>query len=408
MMKKILMASYGGGHVNLMIPLYKKLRKKYEITYLGLSIATNVLDREGIPYTNYSTYSDLIMDAAAEKFGEELAKRWHVHGKVDLRESVCYLGSCMRDLVNDYGEEKAWLKLESMGRKAFNPIYTARKIIEYVNPELIVTTNSPRTERALTIVGKRMGITTVNIHDHLGFDERHHLSADYVAVMCEITKNNLVRKGHDFARIHITGQPVFDNIIEQMNKFNREELCKKNDLDPIKKYILLGSSRLFTEEIVESIIVTIEKFKPEYEMIIKPHPGENTALYNRLKVNYPNVHLYTDVDIRQLIFISELIIASGESTITLEAVLMKCPVVQLNLSVIANLVPLFQYGVSLEVTKINQLQKIINTALNDKNFRKTFLHCRESTFSTLLAGKSTENVCKLIHKATGNNNKGAK
>ena len=56
MMKKILMASYGGGHVNLMIPLYQKLRTKFEITYLGLSIAANVLDREGIPYTYYSTY----------------------------------------------------------------------------------------------------------------------------------------------------------------------------------------------------------------------------------------------------------------------------------------------------------------------------------------------------------------
>ena len=73
------------------------------------------------------------MNDDAEKFGEELAKKWHVHGKVDLQESVCYLGSCMRDLVKDYGEEKAWLKLESIGRKAFNPIYTARKIIEYVH-----------------------------------------------------------------------------------------------------------------------------------------------------------------------------------------------------------------------------------------------------------------------------------
>lgn len=379
----------------MLVPVYQELKEEFDITFLGLSIAGQVLKRMGIPYKSFSDYENIIFDHRASLYGQELADLWHVDGKVPRRESEIYLGCCMRDLVYEHGEKNARAMIVESGRQIFVPMVTAQKIIEQETPDLILTTNSPRTELALTLAGKKLGISTVNIHDHLAFEPRHMLTADQILVMCEITKENLVKTGHDPQKIFITGQPAFDAILSELETYDRRTICAKLGLKPEKKYILLGSQKQFKTEMLICIIRSIENSFPEFQLIIKPHPGEDYSKYEKLKRHYPNFYLLTDIPIRELIYISEVMIALW-STVALEAVLMGKPLIQFNLPELSNLVPLFQFGVAIESKSLNDLSKHLKTVLFDLGFRVKANKNKEKIFSCLLSGRSTESVANHI------------
>lgn len=394
---KILMAAYGGGHVNLMIPVYRRLATEFDVTFLGLSIAGRVLSENRIAHTSYASYRDVIVDDDARRYGRELADRWHVDGKVPRVESEAYLGACMRDLVRDLGPDEAYRRLEELGRKAFLPLHTARQILARERPQVIVTTNSPRTERALTLAGNQMGITTVNIHDHLGFEKRHTLTADYVAVMCDITRDNLMRTGHDPDRIFITGQPAFDAILDELATFDRSDLCRRHGLDPAGRYLLFAGQKHFTEAMLRGVFEAVAPVEG-HRLLVKPHPGEDYRLYRSLLQGYAEVQLITDVNIRELIFLSEAVIALW-STVALEAVLMGKPLVQLNYPELPNIVPLFQYGVALEAGSPAAVGRLLEGALGNEGVRGELLQQRRRVFGGLLTGRSTDNLCALIRRA---------
>lgn len=394
------MAAYGGGHVNLIMPVYRNLVQDYDITFLGLSIATGVLKAEGIPHKRYSDYEHLILDDEARRYGRELADRWHVAGKVPRAESEAYLGASMRDLVREHGKEKACRLLDTDGRKAFLPVHTVRQIIEFEQPDVIVTTNSPRTERALTLAGRTMGIPTINIHDHLGFEKRHKLEADVVAVMCAITRDNLILAGHDPARLVITGQPAFDPIVRELKEFNREILCRRHGLDPAAHYVLLGTQKQFNEQMLVDIIEQARGL-PHHCFLIKPHPGEDHAMYLAIKKRFPRVILFTDVPIRELIFLSEVTIALW-STVALESVLMGRPTIQLNYPELPNIIPLFPFQVALEARSAKEVGKQLTRALESAALRAELYAQGRTVFAELLSGSSTEAFCRLIRKVLEN------
>ena len=59
--KKIVFVTYGGGHVNMLIPVIKKLQKQsnLELVVLGLTTAGLVLKNNNIPYIGFK---DLLND----------------------------------------------------------------------------------------------------------------------------------------------------------------------------------------------------------------------------------------------------------------------------------------------------------------------------------------------------------
>ena len=143
MRKKVFFVTYGAGHVNLLIPVIKQTIStgKFDVEVMGLSIAMETLKRENIPFKGIVDFQDLIMDEQAWRYGKLLADRWHVDGKgISRLDSEVYLGSSMRDLVNEVGEEDAWSKIESGGRRSFYPVASMRRIIDHVKPDFIVTT----------------------------------------------------------------------------------------------------------------------------------------------------------------------------------------------------------------------------------------------------------------------------
>lgn len=403
-MKKIFFVVYGGGHVNLAIPLIKELRKDdfCETSVLGLSIAMKLLKQEKIPCKSIADFESIIMDDLAWRLGKELADKWHVDGKgINRRESEIYMGCSMRDIVMEVGEEEAFHKINEKGRNAFYPVNTMQKIVDYVKPDLIVTTNVPRMERAAVKAGLNMGIPTIAIHDYLGFERRHRLEADKIAVMCDITKENLVKTGHDPGKIVVTGQPVFDQIPGEMSTFSDDNLLEKWELPENKRFILLGTQTNSTSQKMVEVSMNAVSQLDGYELIIKPHPGEDIKKHEKWIAEKKGVHLKPDTPIRELIFISDLTITIF-STIGFESVLMDKPLIQFNLTGKPNPIPLFQYGVSLNIETGNELLPAINKCLEDTKYKKSFESCRDMYFGDIIHGEGTKNITALIKRVLSN------
>ena len=283
-MSRVMVVTYGGGHVNVLLPIIKRLTARGDdVLVLGLTVAGKVLNKHNIPFKTYTDFFDTKLDADALKFGKELAKDVFVDGKgISLRDTEIYLGIGMRDLIVTHGEERAKELYAKHGRKMFLQTHTLGRIIDNEKPDMIITTNVPRSERAATIAGNERGIPTLNISDYFEFEDRFPLEGNRIAVMSEITKQNLVKRGVAEERIVITGQPAFDNIAEQAREIKRSDVLKMHNLDESKKWIVLGTQPLdTTPQIIRSVLRAAKELE-DANVVIKPHPGENPQLHEDL------------------------------------------------------------------------------------------------------------------------------
>ena len=405
MKKKLFLISYGAGHVSMIAQLYDQFSKdnKVKLTVLALSIAKNLLNRLDIPHKTLVNYSQLIMDSDAYRYGKKLADRWHVDSTgITYNESVVYLGASMRDLVNERGESVAFNLIEKKGRQIFLPIWTMQQVIEFEKPDLILTTNAPRMERASTIVGNRKDIPTINLHDDLGFMVRDYiLSGDRISVMSHITKENLIKQGHDASKIVINGHPAFDVIPNELKKFNSLQIRRRYSLSENQPCLLLGTSmageRGKIMNITPLVCDAIQKLKINYQLIIKPHPGEDVDAYKHFADSHPICpKVISEVNIRELLYISELLI-TFESTIMIESVLMSKPMISVNLSGKPNPLPFIEWGLGVEVFTLEQLMDAIEHVLNNFEFKKKYNNARLSYFGNSVDGKACSRVANLAY-----------
>lgn len=407
-MKKALLVCYGAGHVNIMAPVLRLLLKegRVEPVALALSVAKTTFQERSLPYKTVVDYAALVMDADAERYGNQLADRWHTESSgLTREESVVYLGSSMRDLVRDSGEAEAWRRLEAEGRQCFLPLQTLERIIRAEKPDVIATTNSPRMERAATLVGNRLGIPTLNVHDDLGFYPRdYRLTGEKIAVMSDITKENLVAQGHDGSKILVTGHPAFDRIPEEIRSFRRPELIRKLGLPGQGPYLLLGTSQAGRRgEIMDMCPLTAEAVAAlgNYQLIVKPHPGEDAEAYRAYARGQDGrVTVVSGVSIREVLAVSELLITFA-STIMIESLLMGKPVISLNLTGYSDPLPFVRWGLGVEARNAQELREAIRTETVDPKFRRQFAECHGRHFANLVDGKATQRITALIHRMAG-------
>ncbi|MBI2252704.1 MAG: hypothetical protein HYU63_08225 [Armatimonadetes bacterium] len=84
------------------------------------------------------------------------------------------------------------------------------------------------------------------------------------------------------------------------------------------------------------------------------------------------------------------------STVGLETVLMKKPLITINLTGQDNPIPLYKYGVALEITKEENILKGVENILNSKNLRSEMEKNSREYFGNILTGKAAYNIVQLI------------
>ncbi|MTC22289.1 MULTISPECIES: hypothetical protein [unclassified Providencia] len=220
-MKKILLVCYGGGHVRIMAPLYNYLiENEYSVTFLALTSAATYLEQKNIPHVGFKDFSFLFAKEVST-YGEMLCDP---NPSISIEESIYYLGASFYDLIDEVKDiNKAHSLYQEHGRRIFNPVNSLKKIINYISPDLVITTNSPRAEKAALIAAKNASIPTIFINDNIWVIGSDNTSgalytanqniADYICVPLLESKNYLEKyRKSTYSKIIVTGSPVFDKL----------------------------------------------------------------------------------------------------------------------------------------------------------------------------------------------------
>lgn len=347
--KKVLLIAYGGGHINLLIPIYYELESRgYTPIVIGLTTACEALDREGIEFLSYRSFLDE-QDNEALLLGREIASGMSLNQKVPYEETVAYMGVCYRELIEDHGLEGAHSLYEHEGRQSFMPTRYMRRILDSVNPDFVVTTTSPRSEEAMVYAASEMGVPCYCVVD-FGYDlyvtERLGRKGygNKIFVPFEVVKERLEERGRSPEEIEVVGNPVFDflgkfSVEENKRAFRREKSWGD-------KYVILWAKSVFDQvKQIESDVekALIEKFSndKEVKLVFRPHPND-TRDYSGLD---EKIHLSTTEEpVRSVIAASDVVVTVN-STVGLEANLMGKPVVQVDMLEYSAKVPFDELGI---------------------------------------------------------------
>ena len=215
---KVLFVCYGGGHVEMCLPVMRALRELVpgcEARILALTTAAGVARRAGeapLGFLDFCTGAD---GERALRYGEQLVGGQQ-HPDVSREESLAYLGLNFLEWVQALGEDAAWQRWRDTGRQGFRPLNLMRRILAELAPDVVVATNSPRSEQAAIEAAHALGIPTLSMVDLFALPgdpyRARSVNADRIAVLSEATAGNLVQAGVPRERIVVTGNPAFDGL----------------------------------------------------------------------------------------------------------------------------------------------------------------------------------------------------
>ena len=370
MKSKLLFVTYGGSHAQILRPVVELLSKKknLDIFVLALTKASTVfddLDVKVLGYKDFFTSSDVI------NFGKKLIK--DLSEVTDYEESICYMGQNFKELSDSIGEDKAWKKYRKDGRQIFFPKTALLEILDSIRPDLVVTTNSPRSEMAAVIAAKDMNIKSIAIIDMFGvrclpwFKEPDFASK--ICVLSEDVKQFLIRSGINSNKLVVTGNPMFDSLVMNYQ-------TKKKEIDGFRMNrpsTVLWASQAEPEQggdfgkpgnpelplKIESKLIDIFRNNSDWKLIIRNHPSESPR-------NYPEFIEYSDQSesIEDLLKRVDVVVTLT-STVGFQGILYGTKLITLDISVYTETMPYSEVGLSYGIDDINDLERALNDTFKD-------------------------------------------
>ena len=287
----ILFVSYGGGHIEMCLPVMRALRKikpDFTLDIIALTTAYKVAQIAGESALGYLNFVDQVNFEQAKRYGELIIDGVQ-HPTVCSNESIAYLGINFLEWVNDEGFDNAFERWKKVGRGGFFPLSFFKKILIEMRPDVVVTTNSPRSEHAAIEAAVTLGIPTVTMVDLFALKNdpfiRRSIYADRITVLTQSTKSNLVHSGVDSDRIVVTGNPAFD-ALTSFEAFEEAERWKQRK-GWVGKHIVMWAGHKELEDLngidftdtsfgqeVQNQLVNWVKSRSDICLIIRYHPNE--------------------------------------------------------------------------------------------------------------------------------------
>lgn len=370
----ILFASYGGGHVTMLEPVARKFCDTHSVGYLALTTAQPYLDARRLKYFGYSDLEDA-HDPFVISWGAKLSGPFGPNSPVSVQETIAYHGLNFRDLVTEHGESKAISLFEERGRQAFLPVQTMKRLLKRVMPKIVVSTNSPRSERALFLAARDLGIPAVCVVDTFGLHEVHWIKepcyAARICVLNEQVRSFFIDQGCDPSAVVVTGNPAFDGInTEQMRSKGRQWRADRG-ISPLEKVILWASNtepekHPFTGDIgdptlplrIEQELRQIISERNNCHLVVRYHPSERTEFIPARRVLFSP----RDECLHQLLHAVDVVVVIA-STVCLEASIAGVPVVTVDMSVFTADAPYSAFGMSTGVNNVADLTCAIESAI---------------------------------------------
>jgi len=337
---KVLFVSYGGGHINIINEVIKEIIKYKNIDFKVLALTT-AYDKSVSLFSNkyikkISDYKDLFKKDIEKinYYGSLILEdNYNASSGISKEDTLIYLGLSMFDLVQTYGEKKAFDLYNIKKRQAFIPIRTMKKILEHEGISLVVTTTSPRFEEASLIAANELGMETIQILDLFG--ELYPLpKANHIVCMNSYISESLKRQGLIKNKYYYFGQPAIEKTVK--NILSIDKVIIKNKLGLNNNKVLLYATQkpnIYNEdfsyydfagyETINDNIFSIFEFlyeKYNINILVRLHPNENFNDYKKWFDKYNFVqYINNKYNLEESLAICDVLLNQA-STVSVEAI----------------------------------------------------------------------------------------
>lgn len=218
--RRALFITYGASHIAKIAPVVRALQQEgVECLVLALTIGYKRALALGLNPLGYKDFMHLVEDPDdALMLGQNLLEG-NTHPDVETYETLCYLGVNYQEWVDVLGAEGAAAQYAEKGRLAFMPLGFMRKVVQWLQPGVVVATSTPRSEEAGVRVASLLGIPTLTMVDlfaPLNSDPFlvRAIHADRITVVSDQVRDNFVEFGLSSEQIVVTGSPDFDALYD--------------------------------------------------------------------------------------------------------------------------------------------------------------------------------------------------
>lgn len=342
---KALFVTYGGGHVSMVLPVISALeRSRPEVDCVLLALTTGHLKAQAIrPTLGYCDFYHLVDASAAKIWGEKLARE-NVSPDVPHEETVAYLGINYLDLVATHGEAGAAALYRDKGRYGFWPLRFMRRLLGEVAPDVVVATNSPRSEQAALEAARAMGIPSVGMVDLFGLSADPFVTRatkpDWTCVISEIVKQRLVAQGFDDKHVVATGNPAFDGLSSSENTRLAVEFVERQGWRGLSPILWAGHKEAADVGVtptqtghefaigVETALREFVRHRSDTALVVRYHPSEWHTFARLAPQDRVHFSVPLEEPIHPLILAAKAVVVQN-STVGLEAAVAGVPVVSL-------------------------------------------------------------------------------
>ncbi len=369
---RVLFVTYGGGHVSMVLPVMHAMARQgvAQGLVLALTSAANATRAAGVPTWQFKDFLD-DGDAQALVWGDELASTLDPGGQVDPQETRAYLGLSFQDLVRAHGLARARAMYAQYGRHCFLPVPTLRRILQKIQPNAVVITNSPRAERAAGMAARALGIPALCINSMFAIDEIAWLGQpDFCDVLCVLSdgvRERFIAAGRLPEQVVVTGNPAFDALAQEPLKAAGAAL--RRQLPASARQVLLWASQPeyashptapgllgdpdLPRHILAQMLVWVQG-APDRHLLIRPHPNEQIA-----DPQLPRATMVPPSQCEVAVALHACdAMATITSTVALEGHALGLPVLQVRGSIFDHSMPLASMGLARECTVVQVPQAL--------------------------------------------------
>lgn len=339
-MGKVMFVSYGGGHINIINEVIRGIIKNKDIDFKLLALTTAYDKSVSLFSKKYikkiSDYKDLFKKDIEKinYYGSLILEdNYNASSGISKEDTLIYLGLSMFELVQTHGEQKAFDLYNKKKRQAFLPIKTMKKILEYEDISLVVTTTSPRFEEASLTAANELGIETIQILDLFG--ELYPLpKANHIVCMNSYISESLKRQGLIKNKYYYFGQPAIEKTVKNILSIDKVIIKNKLELNS-NKTLLYATQKpnIYNEdfsyydfagyETINDNIFSIFEFlyeKYNINILVRLHPNENFNDYKKWFDKYNFVqYINNKCNLEESLAICDILLNQA-STVSVEAI----------------------------------------------------------------------------------------
>jgi hypothetical protein len=381
---QVLFVTYGGGHIGMVLPVVHELETLLPGVHCSLMALTTghaKAKAERADTLGYQDFMHLVDADAARTWGERLSEG-NTSPDVPLDETIAYLGINYLDLIAQHGEVGAADLYSEQGRYGFKPLHFMRRVIDALQPDAVVATNSPRSERAALDVARERGIPGIGMVDLFGLDSDtyvlHEPKPAWTCVISEGVRQRLIARGFPAERVVVTGNPAFDGLFSAANRERAQSFLADRGWQELQPVLFAGhwepqthpatlvpAGQALPREI-EAVMREHVRQREDRALIVRYHPSDWTQ-YPRLP-DEPRIHFSEPPKepIHPLILASQAVVVQT-STVGLESAVGGKPVISVENSPAAHVwFSLAQQGVSTPAATPAHLHDALDAVLEGR------------------------------------------